>query len=79
MRINLTLKDRPEDWELFSLEMTEENVFFKNAKGSYRKETCNLFCVSVEDRLINNCSKEDSDWVRGMRGGLNGSGSEELQ
>lgn len=75
----MILEDRPEEWELFSLEMTEENVFLKNVKGSYRKETCNLFCISVEDRIIINRSKEDSGWARGMREGLNGSGSEELQ
>ena len=75
----MILEDRLKEWELFSLEKTEENVFFKNVKGSYRKETRNLFYISVADRITNNCSKEDSGWTRGMREGLNGSGSEVLQ
>lgn len=63
MRINLTLEDRPKEWELFSLEKTEENMFFKNVKGSYRKETRNLFCISMADRITNNHSKEVSGWT----------------
>lgn len=79
MRIKLIVKDRPKEWELFSLEKTEENIFLKDVKGCYRKAAHNVFCISLADRITNNRSKEDSGWTSGIRESLSGSASEGLQ
>lgn len=68
----MIVKDRPKEWELFSLENTEENIFLKNVKGCYNKAAHNAFCISMADRITNNCSKKDSEWTSGMRESLSG-------
>jgi len=51
LRIGLTLEDRAKEQDLFSLEKTEENMFFKNMEGSYRKDAYHLFRISMADRI----------------------------